>query len=677
MRLLNAKTRAIEQFMDHEVPKYVILSHRWTEEEVSFQDMQGSGATQKLGYAKITNTCDLALRDGLEYAWIDTCCIDKTSSEELSEAINSMMSWYQRSKICYTYMADVSPDTDLYVPGSSFETSQWFTRGWTLQELLAPSSLVFLASDWSVLSTRDELASLVGEITGIDVSFLSLRQVEKEAGGNTPDTTITLRSMLNSASIAERMSWASKRETTRQEDMAYCLLGIFGINMPLLYGEGKNAFMRLQEEIMKHSDDQSLLSWNFRDDGPSEAGVLATSPAAFSRCKDIVPCDVGMPTPPFSITNKGLRIEVPLSNGDDLGTIFTYAPKRNHASLNIICGRNGNILQFNLWSEWKYSSVYLIPNLAFANNIEEAPVYTVYLRNIPTGYDIKAVYPSTYHRVIGSRIVMKGDLSGYDKDGVLILLNNEGDHAESLILSISVWEQESYLSGDSRQEFNLDISCTLMGSSNKQDISLARLWQKDTSYRLRHLHTPEGRFDTKSSRESYFGKTLFCIDITQGEELTWSNVSRVLSADWNGHPGLPALRENWLRSLKESSAYVRTKLYAVLRFLGLSPWMFTFFVECLIGRVFVHVKTGIKHVWKNWDRYAIASTLLCAARYAVGPQRVAQVLARILKIPSVSRILYTLRNSTVDILALYLCCKMLPSQFLTAVSKTNGSLGAR
>ncbi|KAF4469394.1 beta transducin [Fusarium albosuccineum] len=461
--------------------------------------------------------------------------------------------------------------------------------------------------------------------------------------------------------------------------------------MPLLYGEGKNAFMRLQEEIMKHSDDQSLLSWNFRDDDPSEAGVLASSPAAFSRCRDIIPCDVGMLTPPFSITNKGLRIEVPLSNGNDLYALLQCRPKRDPTTMLAVplkrkrdnlylrSKAESRVVKYHLWSEWKYSSVYLIPNLAFANSIEEAPVYTVYLRGIPTGYDIEEVYLPTYHRGIDPRVVMKGNLSGIDKDGVLVLLNSKEDEAEILILQIRVWEQESYLSGDSRQEFNLDISCSLMGSLNNLNLSLASLWQhrKDFSYRFEHLYTPEGHFDIKSSRESYFGKTLFCIDVRQGEELTWANALNLLGADWNGHPGLAALREAWLRSLKDGVVFIRTKLYAILRFIGLSPWMFTFFVECLIGRVFVNIKTGMKHVGKNWDRYATTSVLLYACRYALGPQRVSQVLSKIVGTPSMSRILHTLRNSTVDILALYLCCKMLPSQFLTAVSKTNGSFGAR
>ncbi|GLA07209.1 hypothetical protein AnigIFM60653_008163 [Aspergillus niger] len=253
MRLINAKTLELEEFMGRKIPKYAILSHTWGEDEVSFQDMQTSTVTEKKGYAKIKYSCERALKDRLSYVWVDTCCIDKTSSAELSEAINSMMAWYTESEICYAHLADVPPTTDQELDKAIFSRSRWFTRGWTLQELIAPSRLVFLAQDWSFLHARETVVELISDITGISHLFLDSRSEKLELGSN-----------LKSTSIAERMSWASNRETSRIEDMAYSLLGILQVNMPLLYGEGSAAFRRLQEEIIKHSDDQSLFAWSFR-----------------------------------------------------------------------------------------------------------------------------------------------------------------------------------------------------------------------------------------------------------------------------------------------------------------------------------------------------------------------------------------------------------------------------
>ncbi|KAG8670352.1 hypothetical protein FPOAC2_09704 [Fusarium poae] len=132
MRLLNAKTLQVEEFMDHKVPEYAILSHTWVAgQEASLQDMQKKEGRERSGYEKIRKTCELALQHDLAYAWVDTCCIDKTSSAELSEAINSMMSWYQRSEVCFTYLADVPPGTDIQQQESAFAKSRWFERGWT------------------------------------------------------------------------------------------------------------------------------------------------------------------------------------------------------------------------------------------------------------------------------------------------------------------------------------------------------------------------------------------------------------------------------------------------------------------------------------------------------------------------------------------------------------------
>lgn len=260
-----------------------------------FQDMEIGNSDTKAGYKKIRYGCNQALADGHEFIWIDTCCIDKSNNVELSEAINSMYSWYQKAEICYAYLADVFLNTDSETLKSSFAKSRWFNRGWTLQEFIGPSDVIFFSHDWINIGAKSSLYNDLAEITGIDVNIL------------------TGAMDLESESLAKRMSWASQRDTTRVEDVAYCLMGLFDVNMPLLYGEGEKAFIRLQEEIMKHSDDQSLFAWSDpHADVESPRGLLAKSPAHFVNSSNIMPYR-DSDSAPFSISNKGLRIEVHLS----------------------------------------------------------------------------------------------------------------------------------------------------------------------------------------------------------------------------------------------------------------------------------------------------------------------------------------------------------------------------
>ena len=198
----------------------------------------------KLIPPKIREFLIKAEQDGYEWAWADTCCIDKTSSTALTEAINSMFKYYSFSDICYVYLADVAADT-LEDP-HKFPEGRWQRRGWTLQELLAPHNVVFMSRDWTLLGNKYTLATALEEATGIPASVLRLEQD------------------FATMSVAVRMSWAATRETTRVEDEAYCLLGIFGVNMPTIYGEGKNAFYRLQEEIVRYSTDNTFLVWGSR-----------------------------------------------------------------------------------------------------------------------------------------------------------------------------------------------------------------------------------------------------------------------------------------------------------------------------------------------------------------------------------------------------------------------------
>ena len=230
---------------DHEgIPRYAILSHTWgaDTEEVSFKDLMDGTGISKSGYKKIWFCGEQARRDDLQYFWIDTCCIDKSSSTELQEAINSMFRWYRNATKCYVYLADVSrPALDAdgkpsqLTWESSFRRSRWFTRGWTLQELIAPALVEFFSKEGEHLGNKASLERHIREVTGIPVKALR-------------------GSPLCEFSVTERMVWAENRETTRKEDKAYSLLGIFDIHMPLIYGEGREkAFKRLRGKIEKAS----------------------------------------------------------------------------------------------------------------------------------------------------------------------------------------------------------------------------------------------------------------------------------------------------------------------------------------------------------------------------------------------------------------------------------------
>jgi hypothetical protein len=285
MRLLHATSLEQTDFPSNELPDYVILSHTWEEEEVEYKHLQAGTFKDRKGYPKIHGACERAANDGkprplfhaakrscandkagYEWIWIDSVCIDRSSSAELSEAINSMYAWYSQANICYVYLSDYVSKTPVCEP--SLKKCRWFRRGWTLQELLAPLSVEFYDCEWKEIGTKLTLKEHIRKITGIAGNVLE--------GGDLFD-----------CSVACRMSWASQRQTSREEDVAYCLLGIFGVNMPLLYGEGAlKAFRRLQEEIMKIQEDQSIFLWyphssenKVGSDGT--ARLLALSPKEF------------------------------------------------------------------------------------------------------------------------------------------------------------------------------------------------------------------------------------------------------------------------------------------------------------------------------------------------------------------------------------------------------------
>ncbi|EIW65332.1 HET-domain-containing protein, partial [Trametes versicolor FP-101664 SS1] len=248
MRLLNTSTGQFVWIADPSAVRYAILSHTWRSEEEggeqSYNDVRElQAAARHTSTHKVKGFCKIAREAGYELVWIDSCCIDSSSSAELSEAINSMYQWYRLAEVCYVYLADV-PDGDKPADrDSAFRTSRWRTRGWTLQELIAPKRVVFLTQTWRFLGTKMGFASTLEEITGIDFAIL------------------TGTAELESVSVARRMSWAAGRKTKRIEDEAYCLMGLFGVHMATIYGEGRNAFLRLQEEIIKTIPDQSIFAW--------------------------------------------------------------------------------------------------------------------------------------------------------------------------------------------------------------------------------------------------------------------------------------------------------------------------------------------------------------------------------------------------------------------------------
>ncbi|EWZ30346.1 hypothetical protein FOZG_15837 [Fusarium oxysporum Fo47] len=263
MRLVNTQTIQLEFLNDDDVHDHAILSHTWEQEEVLFHDMGRDTAKSKKGYAKLESCCRVARENGFDYQF---------DVSVLSEA-----------SICYVYLADISTISEI-------SNSRWFTRGWTLQELIAPSSMIFFDKGWRELGTKISLVHVLSQRTNI------------------PESILCDSEELETTSIAQRMSWAADRVTTRKEDGAYSLMGIFGINMPL-YGEGDKAFYRLQEEIMRVSDDHSLFAWKAI---AARGGLLAPASAAFRGSGNIIPWNPFTAyMSPFTITNKGAHMEAP------------------------------------------------------------------------------------------------------------------------------------------------------------------------------------------------------------------------------------------------------------------------------------------------------------------------------------------------------------------------------
>jgi hypothetical protein len=334
MQLLNTNTLDLKDFSDAEVrqTKYAILSHLWEPQnsslrEIVFHELEALSSKERQAFPKLHDLnsdtarkrrefkiglfCDMAYTHGYQWAWIDTCCIDKRSSAELTEAINSMFRWCKQADRCYVYFNDVSWNKDNVEDEESYgrlNEGEWFKRGWTLQELLAPRSLHCYDKNWKWFGDKISLSEQFSMATGISDAHLHDQ---------------------STASVAMKLSWAAYRQTSRIEDVAYSLLGLFDINMPMLYGEGENAFQCLQRKIIKKLDDESIFGWSsaetFRPNG-----MLAPSPAAFADCGGVKKSADGVAVRlPYAMTDKGLELYVDVPRPLD------------HQHLTIVFGLNG------------------------------------------------------------------------------------------------------------------------------------------------------------------------------------------------------------------------------------------------------------------------------------------------------------------------------------------------
>ncbi|KAK0621927.1 cytochrome P450 [Bombardia bombarda] len=310
MLLLNTTTYALERVARPD--KYAILSHTWEADEVTFDDMKSlDEAKRKGGWSKVQQACRVAAEiSRCKYIWIDSCCIDKSSSAELSEAINSMFSYYQDAEVCYVYLSDLLDSSGSGIR-LNLSRCRWFTRGWTLQELVAPRMIIFYNHRWDFIGSKQSLMDQLVNITNIDRSVL------------------VDASVLSTVPVGRRMGWAAKRQTTRVEDAAYCLLGIFDVNMPMIYGEGGKAFIRLQEAIALTTNDLSLFAWSDESPNPwhqSYQGIFARSPVQFSDCHllENVHDPLEYNTRSLAITNRGVEFQTSLQSDRENGDYLMF-----------------------------------------------------------------------------------------------------------------------------------------------------------------------------------------------------------------------------------------------------------------------------------------------------------------------------------------------------------------
>ncbi|KAH9908354.1 heterokaryon incompatibility protein-domain-containing protein [Xylariomycetidae sp. FL2044] len=419
MYLINTDTLHLEEF-NGTLPLYAILSHTWGLEEVTFADFQNAPTTGwKTGWEKIKMCCNEARKAGYRYAWVDTCCINKASSAELSEAINSMFQWYREARVCYAYLEDYSPDCIPSRLQSSAGLSQsaqhelvlselrrckWFRRGWTLQELVASRNIIFFGSGWELIGTKEGLSSFLHTITRI------------------PEEVLDDVKPLRSVSVATRMSWAARRETTRPEDIAYCLMGIFNVNMPMLYGEGTKAFIRLQEEILRQIHDDSLFAWRATEDSEETTpyrGLLAESPDEFADSEGFMPSFYHRNSP-ASVTNIGVGLTRPFhllpSQGANIASIglnyCTDEEGRQTVGVQLIRVGDNQYLRSRPSRLFKRPHGGMEDRAYIFRTLDSAPLDSLsgarggaYLATLPEGVQIVKVHPWSTRRLQDLRMI--------------------------------------------------------------------------------------------------------------------------------------------------------------------------------------------------------------------------------------------------------------------------------
>ena len=373
MRLLNIKTCELEEFKEgpklrDALDKCAIVSHRWGNNELSFQkyekqmknsnyrdhqfdnpgDTPPSSKAESEGFLKTARARLKAQQqeptqpqNNLKYIWMDTCCINKEEEGELAEAIVLMFHWYSSAKVCYAYLPDVSavkkefqePGKDEGTKGAvkprigCFECSDWFTRGWTLQELLAPTKMYFFDRYWRFLGTKATLSAQIQRVTGIEAQYLN---------GD-----------VSRACVAVKMSWLARRQTTKIEDMAYCMFGLFGINTFIRYGEREGAFLRLGQELIKQKPyDESIFAWKSPkidtniDPETKSSGLLAPWPTCYLGSGNLtIESSKYRPRTGYSVTNGGILFQVPNKlpengNGRDWMAIVAWLRKNYWLKLN-------------------------------------------------------------------------------------------------------------------------------------------------------------------------------------------------------------------------------------------------------------------------------------------------------------------------------------------------------
>ena len=376
------RTDKVLDFCDDDTTEYAILSHRWIDNtEISYGEMVGLANMEKgerdairggAGYKKILDTCRQAQKHGYEWVWVDTCCIDKRSSAELSEAINSMYRWYKNAKVCYAYLHDVDGSFPTRQDATRYPRSngwpEWFSRGWTLQEVIAPSDVQFFNKNWKHIGDKKTLAWTLTDITRVPTHIL-----RDGIDANCP-------------CVARIISWAANRTTTRVEDRAYSLMGLLDVNMPMLYGEGRKAFHRLQLEIIRSTNDQSIFAWGWNSRRVRIGSILADDPSFFEYCGSItlmghhefirwyknrfpelrsMDADDGV----FPVTNRGIQTQMLLYLHRESKCVFrAYLPCLDLGSLVTI--------DLVLWN----SNYYRYPNVQESGFGDSPEFRQVYLR---------------------------------------------------------------------------------------------------------------------------------------------------------------------------------------------------------------------------------------------------------------------------------------------------------